>query len=168
MKKIILILTAVCFLPFFAQAKEFKVGYVNFQQVLNKTSKGKKARKTLDKLAKKYQKQIKAKESKLKKMRKKFEKKQAVLSQKELAKSQENLQINFLQLQKLQGKATLEIQKKEKALMVPVFKQLEKAIKKVAQSGKYDLVLRQQFILWADSSSDVTSKVVKAFDKLGK
>lgn len=140
-----------------------KVGYVDIQGAVASTKEGRRAKKTLDALAKKHQKTIAKQEKRLKKLRENLEKKKLALSAEKLAKKQEELQIEFLQYQKAIGQGQLSLQKKQKELLSPIMKKMEKAVQKVAKQKGYSLIVRKEVAAWGSASLDITKDVAKAF-----
>lgn len=149
-----------------AFAAETKIGIVDMQKAIQSTAAGKKAKSELEGEFEKRKKELQKKEGDLKKMSEDLEKKKSVLSEEVLAKRQGEFQEEMMKYRETLNKNQQEIQKKERDLTQPILERMRKAINEVAKEGSYTLILENSpGILFAESSSDVTDKVIKAFEK---
>lgn len=166
-KKILLLLAMTAFIGQWAFAAETKIGYVDLQKAITKTSEGKNAKKKLEKEFKKKQADLQKKEADLKSMTKDLEKKSLVLSDDVKLKKQRTLQEEVLKYRELVGKSQMEIQQKERDLTMPIINKLRTIIGEIASKEGYTMILEksEQSVLWAKSDADLTEKIVKEFEK---
>ena len=169
MKKFKSLWVLLALLMFAASAAEAatKIGYVDMQKAIQSTSKGKKAKASLEKDFNEKKKELSKMESDLKKMTEDLEKKAMLLSDDVRSKKQAELQKEMLKYQKKVSQSQLAIQKKERELTMPIVKKLRDAIQKVAKKGEYTMILEksEQGVLWATEEADLTDRIVKAYEK---
>ncbi len=146
-----------------------KIGYVDVQRAILSTKAGKAAKKKIEAEVGKRKKSLDKNRTAVEKMQKHFQKKSLVLTDQAKNKKMAEIQREGMKLQELYMKMQKELQKKERDLQEPILKSLKAAIEKIAKSEKYDVVLeKSQSLLWASKSIDLTSKVVKEFEKIHK
>ena len=166
----------VIFLSLFswtAQA-DLKIGYVEVEKALLETSEGKKVDAALKKFVSERQKELQKREGDIRKMATDLERKKSVMSKDTFAKKfeevQRSAQEKMMKLQDFARQSELEIQKKRDKLLKPLAEKMESVIKEIAKAEKYTLILKKspQTILWAAQGINLTSKVVKVFEKKKK
>ncbi len=150
-----------------ASAEDAKIGYVDLQKAIQETNAGKKAKKDLEKEFNSKKADLQKKEADLKKMGEDLEKKKVALSDDVRTKKTQELQAEMMKFQREVGESQMNIQKKERDLTQPIIEKLQASIEKVAKAGSYTMVLEksEQSVLWAKKDSDLTSEVVKDFEK---
>lgn len=146
---------------------EVKIGYIDMQRAIQSTSKGRNAKKSLEKDFKKKKKELEKMEADLKKMSEDLEKKAMLLSDDVRGKKQAELQKEMLKYQKTVSQSQLEIQKKERELTLPIVKTLRTVIGELAKKEGYTMILEksEQGVLWAKKDADLTDEVVKLYEK---
>lgn len=144
-----------------------KVGYVDVQKAIQATAVGKKAKESMEAEFKKRKESLDKKKADIEKMGQDLEKKRSVLSEEVFNKKQVELQEQMMGFQKTVGENQLEIQKKEKDLLEPIFEKMKKVIEKVSQEKGFGIVIEKtaQNVLFAQKDADLTDDVVKAFEK---
>ncbi len=144
-----------------------KVAVVDMQKAIQSTEAGKKAKKELETEFEKRKKELQKKETDLKKMGDDLEKKRTVLSEEVLGKKQAEMQEEMMKYRESLNKNQMEIQKKEQDLTRPILDKMKKVIADQAKSGGYTLVLENSaVVLYAESATDLTDQVIKAFEKV--
>ena len=163
-----LVLVATLLLATTASA-EFKIGYVDVHQAVEKSTIGKKAKEEMKKEGEKRQKDLDKKKSDLDKMNEDIEKKKSVLSEDALMKKSQELQMEVQKFRENVSKAQMELQKKENELLEPIVKKVKTVIDKIAKDKGFAMVIRsnqnEQIVLYAGSDYDLTDDVVKALEK---
>lgn len=149
-----------------AQAQEVKFGYVDMQKAVQGVASGKKARAELEAEFGKKQKDIQKKEADIKKMQDDLEKKRLAMTEEALRKKEGELAQEMNAYRQFVGESQQNIQKRERELMEPIMKKMERVIDKLAkEEGLTFVVERAQGVLWARKDADLTDKVIAAFDK---
>lgn len=164
-----LMLTATLLFAVGASAAEFKLGYVDVHQAVEKSTIGKKAKEEMKKEGDKRQKELDKKKADLDKMNEDIEKKKSVLSEEALQKRAQELQVEVQKFREIVGKAQLDLQKKENELLEPIVKKVKIVIEKIGKEKGFAMVLRsnsnEQIVLYSAAEYDLTEEVVKALEK---
>lgn len=171
MKNTVVVMIALFLSQLFALqsafSAELKIGYVDLQSALQRTSSGIAAKKQLEKELKNKKQELEKKKSDLEKQRDDIQKKKDLLSNAALQQKAAELQQEMLKYREEMAKGQLEIQKKERQLTAPIFKQLSTVINEIAKEKSYDMILEksQQGIVWAKKEMDLTAVVIEKFEK---
>ena len=142
-----------------ANAQDFKVGVVNIQRITNESLPAKMAQSKLEQEFAKRQKELVELQSAFKAFGEKFERDAPTLSesqraarQKEGAELSRDLQRRNREYQEdLNGRRNEELQQ--------VLDRATKAVKQVADSEKYDIVIQE--VVYVNTKHDITDKVLK-------
>ena len=120
---------------FFCLSSAFagKVGYVDMQAAVEMTKSGKKAIKNLKDIQNKKQKELDGRKADLEKEQKDLQKKFAVYSKEKQIQVQQDFQKKAMDADKYFRESQVELAKKEKELLEPVFEGLREAIEKYAK-----------------------------------
>lgn len=151
----------------FAFSAEVKIGYVDMQAAIQKTSTGKKAKKHLESLAKKKEAELNTREKELKNKGEEFKKKASIYEESIRRKKQLELQKEFYELNQLLGQSQAELRKKEEEALKPIVDIIRQEIDKIAKKEDYTLILErsENLVLFAKKELDLTDRVVKAYEK---
>jgi outer membrane protein len=143
-----------------------KVGFVDLQDTLEKTKKGKAAKAKLEADKAKRQKDIDKKKKDLEASFKDLEKQKGVLKPEVLQAKGEQLQKDYLDLQQQFAASQQELLKAEAQLTREIFKQAAKIIESIAKRDGYSMIIEKNegAILWADPSLAITDEVNKQLD----
>ena len=149
-----------------ATAQESKVGYVNTQRITAESVPAKAAQTKLEQEFSKRQKELADTQASLKSFSEKFERDaptltetQRVARQKEFAEMNRDFQRKQREFQEdLNGRRNEELQQ--------VLDKATKAVKQVAESEKYDVVLQEA--AYFNPKNDITEKVLKILNAGGK
>lgn len=148
------------------EAQAAKVGYIDMQQAIQATAAGKKAKESLDAEFQKRKARLDKKKADIETMGKDLEKKKNLMSEEAMQKKQMEIQEEMMRFQKEVGENQLEIQKKEEELVKPIVDKMRRVIEKVAKEKDYVMVFENKGqVLFATKDSDLTSEIVKAFEK---
>jgi outer membrane protein len=162
---ILLVIFGLALTPRFAGAAEFKMGFVNVQDILSKSSEWKKVQDNLKHRAEAMGRPLQQRGQDLGRQLQEFEKQAAVMKEEARKRKQEELQKKMTDFQKQASDAERQLAQYEQREKEPVLKKLEQAVKEVAQENKLDLVLDtlNPGLLYANPSFDVTEKVRSRF-----
>jgi outer membrane protein len=147
-------------------AQESKTGYINTQRITTESSPAKTAQAKLEQEFSKRQKDLADLQLSLKSFGEKFDRdaptlteSQRVGRQKEFAEMTRDLQRKQREFQEdLNGRRNEELQQ--------VLDKANKAVKQVAESEKYDLVIQE--VVYANAKHDITDKVLKILNSGSK
>lgn len=148
-------------------ANAAKIGYVDLQKAVEMSAKGKKAVKKLKDIQSKKQKELDKKQADFQKEQKETEKKFAVYSKEKQLQVSQDFQKKAMNLDKYLRESQMELVKKEKELLEPIFEGLREAIKRYAKKNGYDMVFEKtrSSVLYGKDDTDLTAKVVKTYGK---
>lgn len=142
-----------------AMAQDSKIGYINTQRITTESVPAKTAQAKLEQEFSRRQKELIDQQNSLKSFSEKFERdaptlteSQRVNRQKEFAEQSRDLQRKQREFQEdLNGRRNEELQQ--------VLEKANKAVKQVAESEKYDLVIQE--VVYSNAKHDITEKVLK-------
>lgn len=165
MKKIILVLTALL-ISFSAQA-ELKIGFVDMQLALRTVTAGKTAKKKLESEFKKKQEEFKKKEQELFKMKEELEKKALAFTEDQKRKKAVEFNQKMMAFREQVGRSQQAISVRERELTLPIIEALRKHVDGLAKQKGYSFVLErnEQSVMYAKKKFDLTSDLVKVFEK---
>ena len=150
-------------------ASQLKIGYVDAQEVLDKTKAGGEAKESMQAFVKSRQNIINLEETEIKKLQEELSRQAAVLSPEALREREDELQSKLMSYQKRAGDLTREVQEKNKEVLVKFHRKLENIVKKIAKREGYDYILDRNaeggVLLYAKDSLDLTQTVIKELEK---
>jgi outer membrane protein len=143
-----------------------RVGFVDIQRVLARSSAGVAAREQLEKEKAAMQKQVDSQRAELEKLRDELEKKGQLLSADARREKQETLERKVRDARRLVDDLQGTLQKKEEALLAKVLQDVSGLVQKVSKDRGYTIVLERQrsSVLYAAPDADLTDDVIRAYD----
>ena len=177
MKKrtIVFFVTLLVTIPTFAGAQEarqrdLKVGYVNLDRVLQSFEPYRKAIKELQDYRNKLQQEIASNQQEIQKLRQELEQGGQYLSEQAAQKKQQELRKRMQMYQQSRQKSQQMMNKREQEKLAPVRRQVQIAVKSVAEENGYDVIHRfggeqSSTILWVDSDVDLSEKVIQRLNE---
>ncbi len=154
----------------FSAMAEVKIGVVNIQKVITSIGEGKSVMKTLEKSFKSKQKEIKSEEEAIKKLQQDYQKQSSLLSDKAKAKKEDEIRKKISSLQRKTMEYQKNIQNQEKQLKKPILEKLKPVIDSVSKDKGVALTFEASSspVVYAQKQIDITSDVIKAYDKKHK
>jgi outer membrane protein len=151
------------FLSFFGKtvAAEVKVAVVDVQRAVMQSEDGLRAQATLKKVFDSRQQEINRKQQDLQKQKEDIDKQSRVLSQQALQKKVDDWQKQMVELQTTFVEYNKELEKKQKELTDPIFERVIGAIKRIAGSDGYDLIVDRATVAFSRSDLDLTDRVIQ-------
>lgn len=159
-----LALTLLAALP--AMAAEGKMGYVDLQKALNLSETGKSAKESIQKKVKEHEGAIDARQKELKKLKDELEKQAILLSDEARGAKERDYQQKLKDFQRYTKDIQEELQQKDADFTRQILEELFKVIKEIGEKEGYTMIFEQSesSLLYADDKSDLTDKVIKAYD----
>ena len=145
-----------------AQAQELKIGYVNSDVVLRDAVPAKAALTKLQAEFSKREKEINDMGNRLKVAGEKFDKDQPTLMESEKVRRQRDLIEQDREFQRKRREYQEDVSQRRNEELASVVERAQKAIKKIAEEEKYDLVIQE--VLFYSPRVDITDKVIKALN----
>jgi outer membrane protein len=142
-------------------AAQVKVAVVDVQRAVMQTEDGLRAQATLKKLFDNRQQEINKKQQELQKQKEDIDKQSHVLSQQALQKKVDDWQKQMVELQTTFVEYNKELEKKQKEFTDPIFERVIGAIKRVAGSDGYDLIVDRATVAYSRSDLDLTDRVIQ-------
>jgi outer membrane protein len=154
-------LTALVSLFANTASAQMKVGVVDVQRAVMQTEEGLRAQATLKKLFDSKQQELNKRQVDMQKQKEDIDKQAKVLSQTALQKKVDDWQKQMVELQTTFVEYNKELEKKQKELTDPIFERVLGAIKRLAGTDSYDLIVDRATVAYSRSDLDLTDRVIQ-------
>jgi len=144
-----------------AAAQTMKVAVVDVQRAVMQTEDGLRAQATLKKLFDSRQQELNKRQQELGRQKEDIDKQSRVLSQAALQKKVDDWQKQMVELQTTFVEYNKELEKKQKELTDPIFERVVGAIKRIAGTDGYDLIVDRATVAFSRSDLDLTDRVIQ-------
>ncbi|MGD0279728.1 MAG: OmpH family outer membrane protein [Smithella sp.] len=150
-----------------AADKTDKIGFVNLQEVLQKSNAGKKDVEDLKKFIEKNNQEIKSEEEELKKMKEALEKKDSGTDQGSQSEKETAYQKKLRNYQSKVNDANEELKKRDQEMTQKLMPGIIKVVRSFAEREKYTLIIdiATTPMPFYTKDSDITDKVIEEFNK---
>lgn len=156
---------ALAFSASMAMAQErVKVGFVDIQRVIGESQAGKRAKDRFQAQIKKAEADVIKERSDLERLRSDLDKKGPLLKDEERRNMEADFQKRSVNLQRTMGDYQQDLRQKENEMMAEILKELEGVVSDLGKSEKYTVILERSQILYSDQGTDITSKVIEAYN----
>lgn len=142
-----------------------KVGLIDFQHVMTRSSAGQDVLQQLQAFGKQLQAKMEPEQNKLKKEQEDLKKNSKIETKAQQAKAQQQFQSQVQAYQQKAQQARESFQKKRASLMVPLQGKLYDVVAAYAKKHGYDLILDSHTAVYNKSDLDLTDAILKAFNK---
>ena len=149
-----------------ASAEDFKVGYVNTQRITAESMPAKSAQSKLEQEFSKRQKELVDQQAAFKAFGEKFERDAPTLSESQRAARQKEGAEMGRDLQRRQREFQEDLNGRRNEELQQVLDRATKAVKQVADTEKYDLVVQE--VVYVNTKHDITDKVLKILNTNSK
>jgi len=147
-------------------AQDSKIGYINTQRITTESAIAKAAQAKLEQEFSKRGKELADLQTALKTFSEKFERDAPTLTESQRASRQkEGAELNR-DFQRKQREYQEDLNGRRNEELQQVLEKATKAVKKVAEDEKYDLVIQE--VVYSNSRHDITDKVLKILNAAGK
>ncbi len=140
---------------------QMKVAIVDVQRAVAQPAEGLRAPATLKKEFDSRQQARNKRPAELQKQKEEIDKQAHVLSQQALQKKYDEWQRQMMEFQSKYVEAQKELEKQQKSLTDPIFEKVMIAIKRVAQSDQYDLIVDRSAVAFSRTDLDLTDRVIQ-------
>jgi outer membrane protein len=144
-----------------ARADGMKVAVVDVQRAVMQTEDGLRAQASLKKMFDSRQQELNKRQTDLQKQKEDIDKQSKVLSQTALQKKVDDWQKEMVELQTTFVEYNKELEKKQKEMTDPIFERVIGAIKRIAGTDSYDLIVDRATVAFARSDLDLTDRVIQ-------
>lgn len=144
-----------------AQSTTMKVGVVDVQRAVSQTEDGLRAQGTLKGMFDNRQQELNRKQTDLQKQREDIERQAKVISKDSLQKRLDDWQKQMLELQTTFVEYNKELERKQKNLTDPIVERVQVAIKRMANTEGYDLIVDKVTVAYVRVDLDLTDRVIQ-------
>lgn len=137
----------------------FKIGFVDFDQILVDTAAGKRATKEFEKELKSKQASLDKKQKKLQKAAADLQRQASILKPDVRKQREQELQKGLVELQETYVKLERELVEKRTKLIQQIIQKARPVITSLAKQDGYDMIVDRTVVVWADSGYDLTGKI---------
>lgn len=154
------------FLSGAVRAAELKIAHVDIQRAVNECNAGKEAKKSIMAQVEKFQKTVQEKQKELQAMKESLEKQAPMLTQDARVAKEKEYQAKLKEFQRWGEDTQNEINQKRIELERNIASGLYSLIQKIGAEEGYTYILEknEQVVLYAAKSTDITDRVIKAYD----
>lgn len=149
---------------FAAVASDIKIGVVNTEKILRESVPGIQAQKKIEQEFMPRDEDIKKMAIQAKSLQDKLEKDSAPLAEAERRNLERNLADLSREYQRAQRQMREDLSVRQNEEYSLILERTNKAIKKIAETEKYDLILQLQDSVYRSQRIDITDKVIKALE----
>ena len=140
---------------------QMKVAIVDVQRAVAQTEDGLRATATLKKDFDSRQQELNKRQTELQAQKAEIDKQAHVLSQQALQHKYDDWQRQMMEFQNKYVEAQKELEKQQKALTDPIFEKVMMAIKRIAGTDGYDLIVDRSAVAFSRSDLDLTDRVIQ-------
>ncbi len=163
MMSVLAVTALLAFSPALAAA-EMKIGVVDYNDIISKSSEGKRVQENLKRKMEEMGRPLEQRRQELARQFEEFEKQKGVMKEDARKRKEEELQKKASDLQKSAAEADKSLSQLQERELGPLMKKLEQAVESVANEEKLDLVLpRLAGLLVRNKNLDITEKVRARF-----
>jgi outer membrane protein len=150
-----------------AAAANHRIGYIDVQRVLARSSPGVAAREQLEREKAGMQREMEGKRQELEKLREELEKKGSLMTPDARREKQDLFERRRRDAARQMDDFQKELEKKEQALLQRVLQELSGVIDRVGKDKGYYLIVEKRgaSVLYASPDADLTDDVIRAYDQ---
>jgi outer membrane protein len=141
-----------------------RIGFVDIQRVIGESQAGKRAKDRFQAQIKKAEADVIKERQDLERLRSDLDKKGPLLKDEERRNMEADFQKRSVNLQRTMGDYQQDLRQKENEMMAEILKELEGVVSELGKSEKYTLILERSQILYSDQGTDITNKVIEAYN----
>lgn len=146
-----------------AAEPEVKIGFVNGQRVINESPQAARAKKKLEKEFEKRDQDLQKLGKQLQSMQEGLEKNAVTMSEADRRNKEREFNDLNREFQRRQREFREDLNLRQNEEMSAIYERVNKVIKQVAESEKYDLILQEAVVV--SNRIDLTDKVIKALQE---
>jgi len=144
--------------------QDLKIGYVNLERVMMESTAIKKLVDTVQDTIKTQQEELTAKLTRYKVLSESYEQQKTILTDDQRETRKKELDELKISIEDMQDKINRMIRRSERELVEPTLEKVEEAIQTLGKDQGFDLILRNDSVLYASERCDITSLVIRRID----
>ena len=154
----------------YVSAADVKIGFINMQEIIMKSTVGKKAGDEIRKIAEKKKDTLTAMENELKKMKDELDKQRSVMKESAYKEKESHFQKKYRDYQLLVKDTQEELQGRDQEFAKKYIPEILKVVRAIGEKEKYTLVIdiASMPVPYYAKENDFSSKVVEEFNKVKK
>jgi outer membrane protein len=147
-------------------AEAMKIGVVDFQEILQKSSAGKSAQSEIEKEGKQMEEDLKKKKEDIDALNKKLERESLVLSREKREEREREIKIKVMDLKALQKKYMSDFKAHEGKLLKRIRDDVLQIVQSIGKKEGYTLIVekRESGVLYVPDPVDLTEEVIRRYD----
>ncbi len=147
-----------------AAQSAIRIGYVDMQEVLNKSQKGIAVRQKLDQERALRQKDLDAKQQEVMKLQAEFEKQAPLLSEQAKREKSEAIQRKTRDTMRIADDANRDFEKRVREAEMDVTREILGVVQEYGKDQGFTMILERSMLVYAAQAVDVTTDVIKRYD----
>lgn len=151
-----------------AAQERIRIGFVDIQRVIGESQAGKRAKDRFQAQIKKAEADVIKERQDLERLRADLDKKGPLLKDEERRNMEADFQKRSVNLQRTMGDYQQDLRQKENEMMAEILKELEGVVNDLGKSEKFTVILERSQILYSDQGTDITTKVIEAYNSRTK
>lgn len=165
-KLLFISMAAVAVIASVAQSADVaKIGIIDFQQIIDKSGPGKKARAEINAQGKKMEVELKKKAAELEEMKAQLEREALVMSTEKREQNERDLRIKVNDFKGLQKKYEQDLQRLQKKMIKQLQKDILSLAQKIGKKEGFQLILERAGVLYVPSSLNITDRIIEEYNK---
>ncbi len=141
-----------------------RVALIRMQEAIKDTKDGKKAETTLRKEIEDRQKKLQAEGQKIQAAMEDLRKQGMVMDEKSRVAKEAAIQKQVMAFEESKMRNQQEFAKRDQEISEPIIKKLRGIVSEIAKEKGYTLVIDTNSVVYAETSDDITSEVIKRYD----
>lgn len=142
-----------------------KIGVADIDKIIERSQTVSQAVKKAEATLKTRQNEIESKMNELQQSRQELERKRSVMSEDQVKSEQEKISRQTEQIKDLQYQTNKELSRIRQEVMPPEVDRIMEAVRQVARTDGYDVILPAETVLFHADKTDITSLVIQLLDK---
>ncbi|HEY2922413.1 MAG TPA: OmpH family outer membrane protein [Candidatus Binatia bacterium] len=144
--------------------ERIKIGFIDIQRIVAESQAGKKAKDRFQAQVKKAEADVQKERTDLERIKNDLDKKGPLLKEEERRNLEADFQRRSVNLQRTMGDYQQDLQRKNNEMMAEILKELEQVVSELGKAEKFTLILEKTQILYSDQATDITTKVIEAYN----
>ena len=149
-----------------AAQERIRIGFVDIQRVIAESQAGKRAKDRFQAQIKKAEADVIKERQDLERIRADLDKKGPLLKDEERRNLEADFQKRTVNLQRTMGDYQQDLRQKENEMMSDILKELEGVVSDLGKAEKFTMIIERSQILYSDHGTDITNKVIEAYNKI--
>jgi outer membrane protein len=143
---------------------QVKIGYVSVARILSEAPAAQRAQKKIEQEFSKRNQELSRMAEQLKKMQENLEKNAVTMPESDRLKREREFGELNRDFQRKQREFREDLNQRQNEELAAVFERVKRAVDRIADTDKLDVVFRNEQVVWASTRVDITDRVIKALD----